>query len=196
MLIGLTGKKRRGKDTVANYLVESHGFTRYGFADKVKESVYSLNPLVPMGYSDLVAMELDIAGGLGGMYRLQDVVNLIGWEEAKEIPEVRALLQRSGTEAGRSVFWKDFWVDILFKTIGTDVFKENIVISDVRFDNEAERIHKYGGRVFRVESNREGLPAPDNHASEQDISFDLIDGVIYNNGSFEELYAEVEKVLK
>ena len=35
-LIGLTGKARSGKDTVANYLFNQHGYTRIAFADPVK----------------------------------------------------------------------------------------------------------------------------------------------------------------
>ena len=37
MLIGLLGKKRVGKDTVAEYLIEKYNFIRYAFADPIKE---------------------------------------------------------------------------------------------------------------------------------------------------------------
>jgi hypothetical protein len=192
MIIGLTGKKRRGKDTVAAHLVANHDFKRYGFADKVKAYAYAQNPVVDTPW-----------------VRLQNVVDVMGWEQAKEIPEVRGLLQRTGTEAGRSVFWKDFWVDILFRQLEEEYMAYNtglderrlqtskgIVISDVRFDNEAERIMQYGGHVIRVVSSREGLPAPDEHASEKDIASHLISGTIHNNGSFEELYKSIDEMLK
>lgn len=44
MRIALCAKMRRGKTTVANYLVEKHGFVRIGFADKLKEMVADLRP--------------------------------------------------------------------------------------------------------------------------------------------------------
>jgi hypothetical protein len=195
MIIGLTGKKRRGKDTVAAHLVANHDFKRYGFADKVKAYLYAINPIIYQGDSDET--------------RYQDLVDDMGIEAAKEIPEIRALLQRTGTEAGRSIFWKDFWVDILFRQLEEDYMAYNtglderrlqtskgIVISDVRFDNEAERIMQYGGHVIRVVSSREGLPAPDDHASEKDIASHLISGTIHNNGSFEELYRSIDEMLK
>ena len=37
LIIALSGKKRSGKDTVADYLVERFGFVKYGFADPIKE---------------------------------------------------------------------------------------------------------------------------------------------------------------
>ena len=36
MIIGLSGKKRVGKDTVADYLVSKYGFIKYSFADPIK----------------------------------------------------------------------------------------------------------------------------------------------------------------
>lgn len=40
--IALSGKMRSGKDTVADYLVKRHGFTRMAFADKLKDVVRDL----------------------------------------------------------------------------------------------------------------------------------------------------------
>lgn len=224
MLIGLTGKKRRGKDTVANYLVTQHGFNRHGFADKVKAYLYAINPLImvtwpPEKFTLDTDMSLFATTAYGRatyetFFRLQYIVDTIGWEKAKEIPEVRQLLQRTGTEGGRSIFWKDFWVDVLFKELEekydiyysggnldpTRMLQSNIVISDCRFDNEAERIKQYGGIVIKVDSNREGLPEPDNHDSEKDISPLLVDGTLHNDvfrtdGEFPELYAGIEEML-
>ena len=36
-IIGLIGKKRAGKDTFADYLVEKYGFIKLAFADPIKE---------------------------------------------------------------------------------------------------------------------------------------------------------------
>ena len=37
MIIAVIGKKRSGKDTLANYLVKNYNFKKYGFGDPVKE---------------------------------------------------------------------------------------------------------------------------------------------------------------
>ena len=37
IILGMKGQAGSGKDTVANYLVKKHGFTRIAFADPLKE---------------------------------------------------------------------------------------------------------------------------------------------------------------
>jgi hypothetical protein len=233
MLIALSGKKRRGKDTVANYLVEKYGFNKHGFADKVKEYAYAINPLIAVmvPFTGLDPEKSEYAMPTFGrvtfecMFRLQYIVDTIGWERAKEISEVRQLLQRTGTEGGRRIFNpiapnNTFWIKLLFaeleekydyytsavnfNTVGPDGettinlvknLQSKVVIADLRFDNEAEAVHKHGGVVLLVDSNRPGLPEADGHASEAGVSPSLIDGTLYNNGTLEELYTGVEEML-
>src|SRR5690606_18048644 len=45
--IGLTGKMRAGKDTVADYLVENYGFTRFAFGDALKRYVHEIFDVNP-----------------------------------------------------------------------------------------------------------------------------------------------------
>src|SRR5690625_5115450 len=42
MKIGLTGKMRAGKDTVADYLVENYGFKKFAFGDALKRYVHEI----------------------------------------------------------------------------------------------------------------------------------------------------------
>ena len=46
MIIGLAGYAQSGKDTVAKFLVENHGFERVAFADPIRDLLYELNPIV------------------------------------------------------------------------------------------------------------------------------------------------------
>ncbi len=109
----------------------------------------------------------------------------------------RKLLQWIGTEWGREKD-KDLWTNIWRRDVRNYLFKftENrlgvVIADDIRFDNEAKLIKEMGGVVINVESSDEIRHARSpstfegiDHASEQDISKELIDATIYNS---EELY--------
>ena len=177
MIIGLSGWARSGKDTVANHLVKNHGFVKMAFADPMKEALYRLNP------------RLDLPG-LPGV-ALAWAVDNAGWEVLKdESPEVRGLLQRMGTEVGRSMFGEDFWVDY---AIGKSWAHDNVVFSDVRFRNEASAIQKNWGHNWRV--TRPGVQAVNDHISEHDLDHYTFDAHLENEGSVELLLSQVDKLL-
>lgn len=107
----------------------------------------------------------------------------------------RTFLQRYGTEAHRDLFGDDFWVDALLpleikKFHGDEArWQKNFptsdiaVITDVRFENEAERIRDLGGQVWRID--RPDLPeTEDQHASEQALPISMVDVVVPNYGLY------------
>ena len=65
-----------------------------------------------------------------------------------------------------------------------------LVITDVRFDNEAMAIREAGGTVWRI--LREGVAQVNAHVSEAGVRRDLIDGDIKNYGTVDELRHTVE----
>jgi hypothetical protein len=69
----------------------------------------------------------------------------------------------------------------------------NVVVTDVRFENEAARILAEGGYVLEI--TRPGHK-PDGHASEDGLHEALIDGLIINNESIEDLYKDVNKLME
>lgn len=130
MIVGITGYIGSGKDTVAKLLCENHGFTRFAFGDAVKRT------LIKAG--------------------------LMTYEEAfvTKPPWARNLFQRVGTDIFRNQVDKSYWIkalrpelDEFFKTKG---IVSDVVISDVRFLNEAESVrHDFkhigvGGLVVNV----------------------------------------------
>ncbi len=183
MLIGLNGWPSSGKDTVAGILVEELGYRQYALADKVREALYLVNPLV----------------GAGGDLRVRDVVDLHGWDKAKRHlvfgTEIRQLMQRVGTESARTVFGADVWVTTLSSAIDRDLrithddSPRGVVVSDVRLTNEAEWVIERGGVVVRIE--RAGIGPVNNHASEQPLPVALIGSTVANDGSLVELRAAV-----
>src|SRR5687768_4839212 len=104
MIIGLTGHATVGKDEVADHLVRKYEFTKIAIAEPIKEMVIALNPLLFDGL------------------RVQDAIRAHGYNEAKKLyPEFRNLLQRMGSEAGRTVFGNNVWIDLaLSKGTGLD----------------------------------------------------------------------------
>lgn len=172
MLLGLCGAKRSGKDTVASILVEEHGFKRLAFADAIRDALYALDPIV--------IEELNVTEVYS--YRLTELVDSAGWEDAKKVPEVRRLLQHMGFEAIRQ-FDDNFWVDVVFKQI--DDVDENYVITDVRFLNEVQAVEAYDGTVYRVRRDSAENHG-DTHTSETQLA-GLEFKEIPNNGTLEEL---------
>jgi hypothetical protein len=176
MIIGLSGYARSGKDTAADHLVGKHGFTRYSFAAPMKEAMYRLNPIVS---SDAI-----------GNFRYKDLVDVYGLDKAKEShPEIRRLLQVFGTEVGRDMFGENFWVDLALSSAKEDL----VVISDVRFKNEADGIKAAGGQVWRI--NRVGIGPVTDHASEVDLDSYSFDYIIDNDFSVMDLNNVVDMIL-
>lgn len=178
-IVGLTGYAQVGKDTVGG-IMKGLGFERLSFADGVREGMYALNPIVAHG-------SLTVEDVLSpGPIRLREIVDRIGWEKAKQISEIRQLLQRYGTEAGREIFGSDCWIQRALDK--AEPFLA-YVVTDVRFPNEAEAIRAKGGEIWRVD--RPGYAPINSHAS--DVSVDEIepDRIIVNDGTVQELEALV-----
>lgn len=148
-VVGLSGPPGSGKDEAAKALL-AHGWYRIAFADPLRLGLLQLNPLVPLG---------------NHYVRLGWLVIQHGWDEAKKIPEVRELLQRYGTEAGREIHGSDCWVSIARKKVDSLPEGTNVVFTDVRFPEEVELIHLLGGKMAYIE--RPGVGAVNGHRSEQ-----------------------------
>ena len=183
LIVGFSGYARSGKNTAAEALVQ-YGWTQAAYADKLREFLYALDPLIPGHYG---------AGNL----RLRKMVDAFGWEYAKTtFPEVRALLQRAGTEAGRKIFGPNVWVDALFREHEDT---SALVIPDVRFPNEAQAIVDRGGLVIRVRRPGQG-PTRDRwgrvHPSETALDDWPFDHVLVNDGSVHDLHEKLFAVAR
>lgn len=193
MLIGLHGKARVGKDTVYEMLAEDFEYSpfstvrRDAFADRLKIAAAR-----SLGYHG------DDKDGIAMM----NLLKLEGSEITVFIPTTtdgtggigkaftgREYLQWFGTEGHRDVFEPDFWVNAVLPHNWVDDPEEVLVITDVRFPNEAERIRDLGGDVWLIE--RPEVEGDDSHASEQVLPFDLLDYTIVNDSTLEELRAQV-----
>lgn len=186
-IVGLSGYARSGKDEAARALADL-GYQRIAFADKLREFLYALNPIVGIrpvfkeGYIDPVVYKTT---------RLREVIDEYGWDgykESEHVSEIRPLLQRLGTEAGRDVLWDSIWIDAALDDLEDD---GKYVITDARFPNEAKAIQSRGGVIWRVERHGNGpatLPDGTVHRSETSLDDWEFDLTLYNNGSLEQFH--------
>ena len=185
MLIGIVGLIGSGKDTVAQRLVEKHGYVKDSFAKSLKDAVAS------MFNWDREMLE----GNTTSSRHWREQPDKF-WSEkmGKEITP-RWVLQYFGTEVMRQGMYDGIWVD---SVIGR--YKgENTVISDTRFQNEIKNIKAHGGIVVLVKREeiptREEMQKQGAHQSEWDWIGSNFDYIIDNTNSLEGLNANVDQFI-
>jgi hypothetical protein len=146
-LIGLVGYAGAGKDAAAAGLV-SVGWQRIAFADPLRKMLLAINPKIPSQVS--------------ASAHVAEFVAAVGWDTAKKHPEVRRLLQAIGTEAVRNIIGPDTWVELARRDILAS--DRAVVLTDVRFENEAAMIKSIGGVLIRV--TRPGVGPVNDHISD------------------------------
>lgn len=189
ILIGIMGKKRSGKDTFAQALVDHHNFQRLAFADQLKEMALDLDPIV--GPATLVNIH-----PTERYHRLSRVIDLLGWEAAKDlVPGVRSIALQG---LGSAVRKQDpfFWVRTTMAAADAAITfeKRSVVISDVRMPNEATEILDRGGYLVRI--TRDGVVDYDSHESETALDDFGADFEIPNVGTRWDLYTHADSVVR
>lgn len=149
---------------------------------------YAIAELISWGIQH-IGGEFWYGNGTGPAYADDQVELLLeGYLKQVESPRInnktpRYLMQTIGTEWGRERMHQDFWRDL-----GLRMAKAHprCVITDVRFDNEAQAVRDAGGYMVKI--IREGMPkANDAHASEAGVSDHLINSRVYNQSTVEVL---------
>lgn len=120
-LIGISGKKKSGKDTVADiFAITYEDVVKYHFAQQLK-------------------VEVSRACGVS-----IDYIN-----EHKD--NFRLILQGWGTNFRRDLYGINYWLEKMDIAIDHLSNHKIIIIPDVRFKNEYDFILKRGGTIIRVE---------------------------------------------
>jgi len=184
MIIGLVGYIGSGKGTVGDILVRNHQYTKFAFADALKDAVATIF-MWPRGL---------LEGDSNASRIFRERVD--PWWSHKFGYEVtpRLILQKFGTEACRQGIADNIWITALEKRMhGYD----DVVISDVRFPNEIDFVRSVGGLIVRV---RRGEDPTEEELSKMHISetawnnYDP-DFVIHNEGSKDDLKENVKIIL-
>lgn len=176
ILIGLAGRARVGKDTVARYLAAHLSLISYAFADPLKQALAHMFHLT--------------ANQLEGAEKEQ----ALAWLGKSP----RELMQLLGTEWGRDLVHPQLW--LLLAEQNLQLLAEHhqdvngVVIRDVRFDNEADWIRSRGGLIFHI--TRPVPAAVPQHVSEAGVTRHPEDLAVVNDGTLDQLYDELEGVIR
>ena len=179
-IIGLGFTAQVGKDVAAEYLEKKYPgkVRRVSFADKLKT----------------VCMD---------MFGLSSE-QCYGTKKQKETVDPRygrtprEIMQEVGDKMRQIV--PSIWVDTLFySTIPQEVAKgyDCLVISDVRYPNEADKIHEVGGVVVKVVRDAGGVDVGTSHPSETSmLDYTGYDFLIENNSSFEDYFKKIDTMME
>lgn len=172
-ILGITGRAGSGKDTFGSVFVKA-GYRRIAFADPLKEATAI------------------IAGEPSHLYFTAEGKE--GFSDVLNMTRRRAL-QDVGNGL-RKALDPGIWVRRALHEWDCQG-RPLTVITDVRYDNEAELIRSMGGAIIEIvrpdNAYLEGDAAQ--HASEQGISSKLVDLYLTNDTSIGELQAEARKII-
>lgn len=177
-----------GKDAAADHLV-GQGWVKVGMSDVLNEAVLALNPIIgvqPMHDGSTLLGEQ--------LLRYRDLVEQVGYTEAKQHIEVRRMLQRFGTEVGRQMFGEDFWVDRISERIESLLEAGNdVALTGLRFPNEVAMAERLGGLSVWV--SRPTVRPTAIHVSEKSVDESVFDAVLMNDGTLDDLGDAVDALI-
>lgn len=180
-IVGITGRKRSGKDTAGKILVDEFGFTRLAFADSLKKACQNI-----FGFSDeqVFGDELkEVTDDYWG-HSPREFLQYIGTELFREkLPELMGNLG------------KDIWIRSVERQLQNlvDEGKTKFVITDVRFPNELEFIAKHGGTSLKAVRPALTETTGNTHASEIMIDDFVCDVQMDNDSSLDDFNEKVRE---
>lgn len=201
MIVGVLGFIGSGKGTVGEILAEGKKFVPLSFADSLKDATSTI-----FGW-DRALLEGDTVESR----EFRETVDSFWSKKFSKDITPRYILQYFGTEVCRNNLLDSIWVDSLERKI---LQHENVVITDVRFNNEIIFLKKLGATLIQVNrditmpywydvysiedkeyfeqyAQHQGI-----HRSEYEwLGNPSIDYIIENNGSFTDLELKVLDIL-
>lgn len=165
-IIGITGFKRSGKTTLANFFRDYHGYKVFSFADPVRDAV---KDIFLISDEDFLMPKKETIDPRWGM-------------------SPRQMMQQFGTEVGRQIK-SDIWVKNMQFRIENE---EMVVIDDCRFPEECQLVRDLGGVVIGLQRPQAIV---DSHSSEVAMFENwctMTDITLANCSTLESLYAAGE----
>lgn len=204
VLVGLVGYAKSGKTTAAEVLVEN-GFTAIAYADKLKNTISKVTGL-PREYMDDQSLKerpfplpytlewhiIDKLMQEYGMYANDYRYVTDGYKRAL-ITSPRQLMTVVGTDILRTC--DD---EIHIRSTLDSLPNGNVVITDIRFQNEFDAIANKGGvTIGIVRDEVTPLNLKTAHVSEKNVAklLPLCDIIIENNEGLSEFIQKVKEIL-
>lgn len=214
ILIGLHGKPRSGKDTLAAHLIAKHNLLRYGPSVRVK---------------DTTAVMFDFPRWYLDDDKMKEAYDPF-WKMT-----YREMAQKVGKESSRDVFGDDIWMrhvekqllnlqgprlckcshNINFHTIDApmdymgctecncsewrevETIKPNgIILADIRYASEVEWVKAHHGNVIFIVRDNLPVSSGGGHPAEAGLPLDLADIVVYNNSTIAHLYEQADVLFR
>jgi hypothetical protein len=172
LLIGLCGKAGCGKDTMAGFFTQDSGLQRYALAGPLKAGLTADIPPGMLEDRDYKERRIEWLG-----------------------KSPREMLQTLGTEWGRQMVHNDIWTNLMahrweiIKAMGLP----GMVVTDVRFTNEARKIIRLGGHIVRID--RSGVAEVSPHKSEQGLDDEWVSEVVHNDEGILKLRHEAARIV-
>lgn len=224
-IIAISGWKRSGKDTAAEYLIDVYGYKKLAFADALRSMVseeygipleqleqqqYKEQPLLhlpviprddfSLSMAKMLFTEFRTEGGLQAIEPYQDPSGAFLGVMGRHVEQLywtpRALMILKGS-VNRSVT-SDYWIDRTIAEVGRllSVGHKNIVISDLRFKRELDMLREaFGPDLTTIRVERFDTNNSDS-ATEKDLDKTPHDVVLLNKSTVKEFYSKLEELIK
>lgn len=167
---------KSGKGEAASVICSAFGYTELMFAQTLKDMTAALLGVDPLDLEDQKFKETEVPWIGGGV-------------------TPRKLMQTLGTEWGRKTIDTNLWAK---KTLSKAALYDNVVIDDVRFENELYAIQDAGGIVIRIKRPMKRVGPEHEHISEtalDHISDAEFNHVIDNDGTLSQFISKVYNIM-
>ena len=197
MIIYFVGKKGSGKSTCSGELIANHGFIKLSFAKPLKQCIAFLYNVDESSLDILEFKEGKLqTPWVWNKEKFQELcaffsidANVVSEDRVFNTP--REAMQYIGTDILRTIdpnFHINKAIPIIKHHIGLGL---NVCLDDVRFINEMSELGKLGGIGIYID--RPGLPH-NSHISENELTKDMFNYTVDNNGTKEELLEKFKKI--
>lgn len=182
MLLGILGRKGAGKDLVSDYIVKRYNYKKLALATPIKNVCRILFNFSEEQLYGNLKETIDPAWGTSPRIVMQYLgTDILRKDVQKIMPDIK----------------DNFWIKSIM--VKCDKEKQNdptvkIVISDVRFLNEAQEVRKAKGKIIKL--IRPTINNNDAHESEKNIdTIEEYDYLIINDGTKEELFEKINAII-
>jgi len=166
-IIGLLGRSRRGKDTIADYIINKYPvYKNIKLARPIKDAAKSLynftDEQLEGGQKEIIDKRWNISPRDAMVFITTSFMNKMG---------------------------SDFFSRRLFDNL---LPTDKVIISDVRYDNDIIEIKQRNGIIIKVLRDIEPYHSWESHIDQRTLH---IDYTIENNGSIDDLYAQINQIV-